>query len=78
LNAAIRTAAASAVATNLLARHDAKTCGIIGSGIQAATHIEAMLCVRQLESVRIWARAHEKAQKLVDTFVPKYPQVQCT
>jgi len=48
---AIRTPAASAVATNLLARKDASTLSILGSGIQAAGHIEAMLLVRKIKKI---------------------------
>jgi len=44
---AIRTAAVSAVATRLLAREDAGELAIIGAGVQARSHIEAMSCVRQ-------------------------------
>ena len=43
---AIRTAAVSGVATQLLAREDASELAIIGSGVQARAHIEAMACVR--------------------------------
>ena len=42
---AIRTAAASGFAAKLLAREDASTCGIFGTGVQAETHIEAMRTV---------------------------------
>jgi ornithine cyclodeaminase len=58
---AIRTAAASAVATRLLARGDARTLAILGSGVQAVTHLEAMLAVRQIESVKLWSRNKEHA-----------------
>ena len=60
---AIRTAAASAVATRLLAREDAAELAILGSGVQARTHVEAMLCVRPIRRVRVWSRtpAHARA-----------------
>jgi ornithine cyclodeaminase len=45
---AIRTAAASAVATDLLARQDAHTLAIIGAGVQARSHLKAMAHVRPL------------------------------
>jgi ornithine cyclodeaminase len=61
---AIRTAAASGLATRLLARPDASTCGIFGTGVQAATHAEAMRAVRPLREIRIWGRDAEKAQRL--------------
>lgn len=45
---AIRTAAVSGVATNLLARKEASDLAIIGAGTQARTHLEAMLAVRDI------------------------------
>ncbi|MEE4337271.1 ornithine cyclodeaminase family protein [Erythrobacter sp.] len=53
---AIRTSAASALATDLLARKDAKVLAIIGNGEQAMRHIAAMQAVRAIESVRVWGR----------------------
>ena len=58
---AIRTAAASGLATRLLAREDAGSCGIFGTGVQAVTHIDAMAAVRQLETVLVWGRDFTKA-----------------
>jgi ornithine cyclodeaminase len=49
----IRTAAVSAVATRALARPDATELAIIGAGIQARSHLEAMACVRSIARVRI-------------------------
>lgn len=60
---AIRTAAVSGVATRLLANGAAGTLAIIGSGVQAATHLQAMLAVRNVTSVRVWSRTAEHAQK---------------
>jgi ornithine cyclodeaminase/alanine dehydrogenase-like protein (mu-crystallin family) len=59
---AIRTAAASALATRLLARADAGDLAILGAGEQAASHLEAMLTVRALRRVRLWARDPVKAR----------------
>jgi ornithine cyclodeaminase/alanine dehydrogenase-like protein (mu-crystallin family) len=58
---AIRTAAASAVATGALARRDAKHLAILGTGEQAATHVRALSKVRALESITIWGRSAERA-----------------
>ncbi len=58
----IRTAAASALAARVLARPDASTHGILGAGVLAAAHLEAMTCVRSIERVKIWARDPAKAQ----------------
>jgi ornithine cyclodeaminase/alanine dehydrogenase-like protein (mu-crystallin family) len=59
---AIRTAAASAVATDALARKDARTMAILGYGQQAATHARAISKVRPLEAVAVWGRSPERAQ----------------
>jgi len=52
---AIRTAAASAVATRALAKEDAGDLGLLGSGVQARSHLEAMAAVRTLRRVRVWS-----------------------
>jgi alanine dehydrogenase len=51
----MRTAAASAVATQRLARPDANVLGIIGSGVQAKSHLAALRHVRQFKEVRVWS-----------------------
>ena len=53
---AIRTAAVSGLATRLLANAQASSLAILGAGIQAMTHLEAMLDVRPISRVRIWSR----------------------
>ena len=58
---AIRTAAASAVATQVLARTDARRLAILGYGEQAATHARAIARVRSLEDITIWGRSPERA-----------------
>lgn len=60
---AIRTAAVSAVATRLLAREDAGLLALLGSGVQARTHLQAILKVRRLRTVRVFSRnpAHAEA-----------------
>lgn len=58
----IRTAAASAVATRALAREDAGHLAILGSGVQAGSHVEAMRVVRDIRTVRVWDRAAERAE----------------
>jgi ornithine cyclodeaminase len=57
----IRTAAASAVATDVLARRDARTLAIFGCGAQADSHIRALLRVRPFEQVFVWGRSAERA-----------------
>lgn len=58
---AIRTAAASAVATRALARDDAETLVLIGTGEQAESHLAAMCCVRPVARVRIVGRTADRA-----------------
>jgi ornithine cyclodeaminase/alanine dehydrogenase-like protein (mu-crystallin family) len=57
----IRTAAASGLATRLLARREAGDLAILGAGEQARSHLEAMRAVRTLRRVRVWARDRDKA-----------------
>ena len=59
---AIRTAAVTAVATRVLARADADTLALIGSGVQAVTHLEAMLAVRPITQVRVYSKTREHAE----------------
>lgn len=63
---AIRTAAVSGVATRLLAREDANTLAILGSGVQARSHLAAMLQARPIVSVRVWSRNAEHAQAFAE------------
>jgi ornithine cyclodeaminase/alanine dehydrogenase-like protein (mu-crystallin family) len=51
----VRTAAASAVSTRLLAREDARTLAILGSGVQARSHVEALRSVRDFAGIRAWS-----------------------
>ena len=57
---AIRTAAVSAVATNLLARPESRTLAILGAGVQARHHLEAIPLVRSIEDVRVHSRSEVK------------------
>jgi ornithine cyclodeaminase/alanine dehydrogenase-like protein (mu-crystallin family) len=54
----MRTAAVSAVATDLLARREVGTLAILGSGVQAQSHLEALRLVRQFREVRVWSPRH--------------------
>jgi len=63
---AARTAAASALATDLLARQDAEVLAIVGTGVQAAAHLRAVPRVRSFREVRVAGRDRAKAQRLVD------------
>jgi len=57
----IRTGAASAVATDALARPDARTLAVFGCGAQAASHIRALALVRPLQEILVWGRSAERA-----------------
>jgi ornithine cyclodeaminase/alanine dehydrogenase-like protein (mu-crystallin family) len=59
----MRTAAVSAAATKLLAPPNAKILAILGSGVQAQSHVEALRLVRQLEEIRVWSPTEEHAEQ---------------
>jgi ornithine cyclodeaminase/alanine dehydrogenase-like protein (mu-crystallin family) len=63
---AVRTGAASAVATGALARPDARVLTVLGAGVQARSHIDAATRVRQFDEVRVASRTAEHAQALAD------------
>jgi ornithine cyclodeaminase len=60
---AIRTSAVSGLATRLLAREDAKELAILGAGVLAMPHLEAVRCVRDIERVRVWSRSEDRAKE---------------
>lgn len=64
---AIRTAAVSGLATRLLARDDASDLAILGSGVQARTHLEAMREVRDVRRVRVWSPTRENRQVFAES-----------
>jgi ornithine cyclodeaminase len=70
---AIRTAAVSALATRLLAREDARTLAIVGTGVQARTHLEAIPLVRPIQHVRVAGRTPERASAFVDELAGGVP-----
>ena len=69
---AIRTAAASGLATKLLAKPDAGDLAILGTGTQARTHLDAMRVVRPLRRVRVWSRQPENVQRFVEVESKRY------
>jgi thiomorpholine-carboxylate dehydrogenase len=60
----MRTAAVSAAATKLLASPDAKILAILGTGVQARSHAEALRLVRNFEEIRVWGPTREHAERL--------------
>ena len=59
----MRTAAVSAAATKHLAPPDARVLAILGSGVQAHSHVEALSLVRRFEEIRVWSRAQAHAEQ---------------
>lgn len=64
----IRTGAASGFATDLLAKPDASTLAVIGTGFQARGQLEAMLAVRPFRSVKVWSRDAQKRERFAAEF----------
>jgi ornithine cyclodeaminase len=64
---AIRTAAVSGLATRLLAREDATNLALIGSGVQALSHIAAMRTVRPITRIRVWSPDAKRLRNFVET-----------
>lgn len=62
----IRTGAASAVATDMLARRDAPVLAVLGTGHQAESHIFALSLVRSIARILVWGRNPERARAFVD------------
>jgi alanine dehydrogenase len=63
---ALRTAAAAALSTRLLAREDAQVLTIVGAGAQAQAHLKLMPLARNLREIRIASRRYEDAQRLAE------------
>jgi thiomorpholine-carboxylate dehydrogenase len=59
----MRTAAVSAAATKVLASPDARVLAILGSGVQARSHVEALRLVRRFKEVRVWSATREHAER---------------
>jgi ornithine cyclodeaminase len=61
-----RTAAVSAASTKHLARKDARVLAVLGSGVQARSHIDALARVRTFEEIRVWGRDATRVRALLD------------
>lgn len=70
-----RTAAASAVATRALARSEASELALVGAGVQARSHLEAMLAVRPIRNVRVTSRNRRTAERFVEWSQAAHPAV---
>jgi thiomorpholine-carboxylate dehydrogenase len=62
----MRTAAVSAAASKLLAPPDAKILAVLGSGVQARSHVEALRLVRQFEEIRVWSPTKAHAERFAE------------
>ena len=62
----MRTAAVSAIATRLFASQGAQTLAILGSSVQARSHLRALNTVRTFKEVRVWSRTLANAQRFAD------------
>ena len=67
----MRTGAVSAAATKLLASSDAKILAILGSGVQARSHVEALRLVRRFEETRVWSSTKAHAARFAKEFGAK-------
>src|SRR5205085_1926699 len=67
----MRTAAVSAVATKLLAAPGAKILAILGSGVQARSHVEALRLIRNFSEIRVWSQKSEHAKRFAKEFGAK-------
>jgi ornithine cyclodeaminase len=72
---AIRTAAASALATRHLARQDAATLALLGCGEQADRHLDAIVGIRDIARVIVWGRSRDRAEAFVGRHASRYPGV---
>jgi ornithine cyclodeaminase/alanine dehydrogenase-like protein (mu-crystallin family) len=68
---ALRTGAVSGLATDLLARPDARTAAILGSGVQAATQLLAVCAVRPIEHVRVFSRSPQRVAAFIERMQPE-------
>jgi len=65
-----RTAAASAASAKHLAREDARVLAVLGSGVQARSHIDALTRVRPIDEIRIWGRDPAHVRTLIEELMP--------
>lgn len=71
---ALRTGAASGLATRRLARADASTLAVFGAGTQAETQLAAMFTVRPIRDVRLVGRDRDRVERFIAAMRPRYPE----
>ncbi|MBV9623546.1 MAG: ornithine cyclodeaminase family protein [Acidobacteria bacterium] len=64
----MRTAAVSAAVTNRLASPDSHVLALLGSGVQARSHLEALAQVRKFDDVRVWSQTPENARRFAEQY----------
>lgn len=69
---AVRTAAASALATRLMSHRDAGDLALLGTGVQALSHLEAMAAVRTLRRIRAWSRDEANVRRFAATAARRF------
>jgi ornithine cyclodeaminase/alanine dehydrogenase-like protein (mu-crystallin family) len=74
----MRTAAVSAAATKLLAPPNAKVLAILGSGVQARSHVEALKLVRRFEEIRVWSHTPAHAERFAEEIGAKAMPAEAT
>lgn len=62
----MRTAAVSAAVTKHLASPESHILALLGSGVQASAHLQALSLIRSFEEVRVWSRTHEHARRFAE------------
>ena len=62
----MRTAAVSAAATRRLAAPDSRVLALLGSGVQARAHLQALMLVRHFAEIRVWSRTAEHAERFAE------------
>jgi ornithine cyclodeaminase/alanine dehydrogenase-like protein (mu-crystallin family) len=74
----VRTAAAGALATRMLARPDAATLGVLGTGVQAYLQVLAAASERPIRHVKVWGRNPERGARLIRAVVARRPDLSVT
>ncbi len=72
---AIRTAAVTAVSVDILAKANATTLALMGTGVQGVSHLEAMLAIRPIERVNVWSRTPANRVSFIEKQQEKYPNL---
>lgn len=65
---AMRTAAVSAAVTNRLAAPESRILALLGSGVEAKSHLDALAHVRDFDEVRVWSRTPEHARRFAEAY----------